>query len=526
MNQTFVKSTLILSIATLVSKILGSIFRIPLQNIAGDEVLGIFSLVYPVYMVALILSVAGIPVAISKLISEARVNKDHEQIGEIYRTASILTLLFGVTSFSLVMIFSDQIAGLLGGPSVKPALIIVSLTLLVAPYMAVYRGYFQGFENMVPTALSQVIEQFVRVGLILILAVVLVSKNYSSASIAGGIMIGSSLGALASLIYLQRLYRKSIQKNKVVKRSPFSFEKFLQTSKVILLISIPISIGAITMALVNFVDSLTIPMSLLNANVPSSELNYLYGIYGRGLSLVQIVTVFSSSLVLPLIPLITRKLAENDLISTREIIGKTHFMSHLISWPAAFGLFALTVPLNIALFTNTEGSYVLSIISISSVFTSLAILGTGILQGMNLAKHAAYIVVGAVVLKIITNILFIQQFGLVGAAYSTLLIYIVIFIANSIVMIRRTAFTMWSKKHTMIVIATVVMAAVIGLPTLYFDVEAWSRTTALLYSVGAMFVGAILYFTMLMMTKVIGYDDLLKVPVLKNILLKLKSSQK
>lgn len=522
MNNTFVKSTLILSIATLVSKILGSIFRIPLQNIAGDEVLGIFSLVYPVYMVALILSVAGIPVAISKLISEARANKDEARIEEIYRTASVLTLLFGIMSFSLVVIFLDQIANLLGGPSVKPALLIVSLTLLIAPYMAVFRGYFQGFENMVPTAISQVIEQFVRVGLILMIAVVLVGKNYDSETVSGGIMIGSSVGAFASLIYLQYLFRKHKKQKQVVQRPPFSAERFIKTSKVILRISIPISIGAITMALVNFVDSLTIPMSLLNANVDSSELNYSYGIYSRGLSLVQIVTVFSSSLVLPLIPLITRKLAENDLPATGQIIERTHFMAHLISWPAAFGLFALTVPLNIALFTNTEGSHVLAVIGISSVFTSLAILGTGILQGMNLAKHGAYIVVGAVCLKVVTNLLFIQQFGLVGAAYSTLLIYIAIVIINSIVLMRRTTFKIWSQKHTMIVLSALLMTAVIGLPTLYFDVEIWSRTTALLYSVGAIIIGATVYFAGIMMTKVIQYDDLLKVPVLSKILLKLK----
>lgn len=521
MNQTFVKSTLILSIATLVSKILGSIFRIPLQNIAGDEVLGIFTLVYPVYMVALILSVAGIPVAISKLISEARANGDDGRVDEIYRSASVLTLLFGVLSFSLTLIFVDQIASLLGGPSVKPALIIVSLTLLIAPYMAVYRGYFQGFENMMPTAISQVIEQFVRVGLILVLAFVLVEKNYDSDFISGGIMVGSSLGALASLFYLRHLYSRHKQKHAIGKSS-FSYQKFIETSKVILRISIPISIGAITMALVNFVDSLTIPMGLLKANIEGNALNYLYGIYGRGLSLVQIVTVFSSALVLPLIPLMTRKLAEKDLTATRQIIEKTHFMSHLISWPAAFGLFALTVPLNIALFTDTEGSDVLAIIGLSSVFTSLAILGTGILQGMDLAKHAAYIVAGAVILKVVTNILLVDQFGLVGAAYSTLLIYIVIVIANSILLSRRTAFTIWTKKHTMMVISTIIMAAIIGLPTLYMDVELWHRTTALLYVGGAVFVGVTVYFTILIMTKVIGHEEMSTVPILKNILLKFK----
>ena len=109
MKHTFVKSTLILTVATLISKILGSIFRIPLQNIAGDEVLGIFSLVYPVYMVTLTLSVAGIPIAISKLISEARAHHDEGKIKQIFTTARILALLFGFISFAIIYIFSIKL---------------------------------------------------------------------------------------------------------------------------------------------------------------------------------------------------------------------------------------------------------------------------------------------------------------------------------------------------------------------------------------------------------------------------------
>ena len=202
MNNIFLKSTLILSIATLASKVLGSIFRIPLQNIAGDEVLGIFSLVYPVYMVALTLSVAGIPVAISKLISEALVQNDTDRIHKIYRTATILTILFGVISFSLIYSFSGPISELLGGSSTRLALIIVAATLLISPYMAVYRGYFQGYQDMRPTAISQVLEQFIRVGFILLFAYVLVTRNYSDEIVSGGVMAASILGALASVVYL------------------------------------------------------------------------------------------------------------------------------------------------------------------------------------------------------------------------------------------------------------------------------------------------------------------------------------
>lgn len=514
-QSTFVKSTLILTVATLLSKVLGSVFRIPLQNIAGDEVLGIFSMVYPVYMVALYLSVAGIPIAISKLIAEARAKNDPKTIQHIYYTASILALLFGLISFTIIFLFSDPLANALGGPSTKLALIIVSATLLIAPYMAVYRGYFQGFENMKPTAVSQVIEQFVRVVFIILIAYVLVLNNYSNEIVAGGVMIGSIGGALFSLLYLRRSYHLSSVKIK--KRSPFSFHLFTVWSKRILKVSIPIAIGAVTMALLNFVDSFTIPYGLRAAGVASNDVNYLYGIYGRGLALVQIATVFATSIVLPLIPLMTAKLTEKDFDGTRKIIDETHEMTHLLSWPAAIGLLALIFPINLALFTNLEGSTMLAIIGFSSVFTSLTVLGTGVLQGMNLAKTGAIIILGAVGLKTIANIVLIKGFGLTGAAWSTLFVYIVIFFANSHFIYHTIKFSFVSLKTVKIILSAIIMGIIIGLPTLYFNVSEWSRWTALLYVTLGVTVGGLFYFIELCILRVIDKKFLLQLPLLNKL---------
>ncbi len=511
-QSTFVKSTLILTIATLLSKVIGSIFRIPLQNIAGDEVLGIFSLVYPVYMVALYLSVAGIPIAISKLIAEARTSQDTAKIKKIYVTARILALSFGVISFTIIYSFSEPIANALGGPSTEIALIIVALTLLVAPYMAVYRGFFQGFGDMRPTAISQVIEQLVRVALILIVAYFLVAMDYSNDIVAGGIMAGSVLGALGSLFYLLfKYFRSSV---KVTSKEKYSGKDFSTYSKTILKISIPIAIGSVTMALFNFVDSFTVTYGLRNAGADASEISYLYGIYGRGLTLVQITTVFASSIILPLVPLITTKLAERKLDETRGIIEQTHRMTHLISWPAAIGLLALTLPLNLALFKDLEGSLMLAIINLSSVFTSLTLLGTGILQGMNAAKTGALIILSGVVLKVFSNIFFIQAFGLDGAAYATLLVYFVLFIVNSVFIYRMIRFTILGKNTVKMIVASIVMGAAVGLPTLWLDFTQWSRMAAMGYLTVAIIVGGVLYFLLLWLMKAIHKQDLKKIPVI------------
>ncbi|ASN04115.1 putative polysaccharide biosynthesis protein [Virgibacillus necropolis] len=509
-KSTFVKSTLILSVATLLSKVLGSIFRIPLQNIAGDEVLGIFSLVYPVYMVALILSVAGIPIAISKLIAEARIKNELETIKHLYITASILAILFGIISFTLIYSYSPLLAATLGGSSTRLALIVVAATLLVAPYMAVYRGFFQGFEDMGPTAVSQVIEQFIRVGFILLVAYYLVSNGFSDEIVAGGVMAGSVIGALFSLLYLRLKYNRSHFKLSPV--GTYSYQTFTTWSKNILKVSIPIAIGAITMALLNFVDSITIPYGLESAGIKTSNITYLYGIYGRGLSLVQIATVLATSIVLPLIPLITTKLAAKDYGKTRDIIEKTHRITHLTSWPAAIGLLALTLPLNLALFTNVEGSLTLAILGFSSVFTSLTVLGTGILQGMNLANQAAIIIVVGVVIKTFSNIYFIDLFGLNGAALSTLIVYIILFVINSSYIRKQLSFKIFNAEIFKMVFSSLTMGAIIGIPTLFFSFEYWSRIQALSYVLLAIVFGSGFYFMQLYVMKVIDKDTCRSLP--------------
>lgn len=508
-KSAFVKGTFILTIAGLLSKVVGSVFRIPLQNIAGDEVLGIFSLVYPVYMVALILSVAGIPLAISKLIAEANTESKGSAVKEIFTTASILALLFGILSFTIIFTFSASIADLLGGPATELALVVVAATLIIAPYMAVYRGFFQGYGQMEPTAVSQVIEQFIRVGLILFFAYYLVSRNATNEVIAGGIMIGSVVGAAASLFYLRFKYSRSHLKLPITKK--YSFSTFSHYSKRILTLSIPIAIGSITMALLNFVDSFTISYGFRSAGISTNDINYLYGIYGRGLSLTQITTVFATSIVLPLVPLISARLAEKNKAGMRDIIEKTYRMTHLISWPAAIGLLALTLPLNHALFTNLEGSSMLAVINFSSVFTSLTILGTGILQGIDLFKPAAFIILIGVGLKTVTNIYFIHYLGLDGAALSTLLVYIFLFVINTIYIYKHVRFKVISFDTVKIICSSLTMGIIIGFPTLMFNLENWNRITSFVYVITAILLGALLYLGQLLLFKVVDKNKLLNI---------------
>ncbi|MCT1576580.1 polysaccharide biosynthesis protein [Oceanobacillus kimchii] len=504
--NTLVKGTLFLTIAAIFSKVLGSVFRIPLQNIAGDEVLGIFSFVYPVYMVALILSVAGIPIAISKLISEARVDKNENRIWFIWNTARILAICFGLISFGFIYIFLDPIAYLLGGESTKFALFIVSLTLLVAPYMAVYRGYFQGYENMAPTAISQVMEQLIRVFCMLGIAYYLVIQQSPAEEIAGWMMIGSVIGAFASLIYLLLLFRR---KNQIqTHHKSFTFSNFSSYSKNILRVSIPIAFGTITMAFMNVVDSLTVSFGLRQFGVEPAMISYEYGIYGRGLALVQITTVIASSIVVPLIPYIANKLKGNHKSEISRSLSSIFFYSQLISWPVAIGMAALIIPLNVSLFTDTYGSELIGLLVFSSIFTSLSILSTGILQAINEERKAAIYIFYGVGCKVLLNLLLIPFIGLYGAAVSTFIVYLGILILNLSFIRKQIHFSILIHKSLRIIGVSGITGIVLWFPTSQFAIESWDRLQASLYVIISAIIGLLIYLILVIIFRIMSSEEI------------------
>lgn len=274
------------------------------------------------------------------------------------------------------------------------------------------------------------------------------------------------------------------------------------------------------MALLNFVDSVTIPTALKSYGNQPGEINHLYGIYGRGQALVQIATVVSTSIVLPLIPYITRAIAENEWDRTRNVINRAHDLGHFVSWPAAFGLLALTLPINLGLFTNLEGSLVLAVISFSSLFTSLTVLGTGILQGMNQSNQAAIIIIFGVAVKFLLNFVLIRYYGLTGAAYSTAIIYLLLFLLNTYFILKAIRFPVWKKETTVLALSSMIMAAAIGIPTLFLDIAGWSRIQALGYTAGAVIVGGSIYMVLVILLKGLDRETLQSIPVLNKIMSK------
>ncbi|OIJ13044.1 hypothetical protein BKP37_11030 [Anaerobacillus alkalilacustris] len=508
MNRRFVEGALYISIATILSRLIGSFFRVPLQNIAGNEVLGIYTLIYPVYMTTLTLAVAGIPLTISKLIAEARANGNEQEIYYIFRTANILAVLLGSLSFSIIFLFSETLATVLGGQHVRIPLIILTSSLVIAPYMAIYRGFFQGFEQMQPTAISQIIEQFVRVVFILCIAFILVNQNMSVENIVSGVMIGSVISVIVSLFYLKLKWKKAKLLQQIT--LGFQFAQLSRWAKRIITLSIPICIGTLTFTIIFVVDSFTVPTQLIKIGFEKEIVTDLYGYYGRGLVLIQIPVVLAQSLILPMIPAVS-----SNTLNSQQITEKVLYFMHLTAWPISMGIFALTAPLNYALFGDFNENVLIAVTHLSALFITFSVLTTGILQANNRSVQVAIVLICCSILKGILNLLLIPFLGLLGAAIATVVVYMGLSILNTWVIKKHLSIQIWTRNYTVFSCSAIVMAMMISVPFQLLFHYTWTRIETVFYLTGITLCGAVIYCILITLFKGITNKELSCIPIIR-----------
>lgn len=244
----FVNGAAILSVAGIIVKILGAIFRIPLSSIIGSEGIGLYQLAYPMYSFLLVISSAGFPVAISRLVAQAVNVGDYKLADRTFRLSRKLMLVLGATATIIMLLASGFVANKQGNPDSKYALMAIAPAILFVSVMSAYRGYFQGMQNMVPTAISQIIEQFIKLVAGLGFAAVFVryGVEWGAAGAVGGVM----LSELVALVYIVFLYGKASPNIKADISSMTTDTSDLtsrQIIKDILLIAIPVAIGSAIM---------------------------------------------------------------------------------------------------------------------------------------------------------------------------------------------------------------------------------------------------------------------------------------
>ncbi|NEZ47682.1 polysaccharide biosynthesis protein [Clostridium niameyense] len=426
-KQSLIKGTLILGCAGIIAKFLGLFFRWPLQMLIGDEGVGYYQMSYPLYMF-FIAAASGIPVAVSKMVSERKAVGDSKGVALVLKEAMIFMTLMGLGFSSILIVFSKKIIYFLKWDSKSYySLIGISLAPFFISIMSVFRGFFQGLQNMTYTAKSQIIEQLGRVIIGVGLAYVLLPKGIEYS--AGGAAIGAAAGGLLGGLYLISKYfhikrEFNISKSK---RSSLIMTKLLYTA-------IPISIGSAVGTIMSLIDSALVPQKLLEAGLTYKQSTILYGqLTGKAFTLVNVPLTLSVALCSSLVPIIAESYILNrkiDIIKKLELAIK---LSMIIAIPSCLGLSFMARPILNLIFPGQDAGYeILRYLSLVIPFIVLSQTSTAILQGvgkyitpvMNLAIGCVFKIFITLILVPMPNI------NIYGAVLGTIVGYVVAGILN------------------------------------------------------------------------------------------------
>jgi O-antigen/teichoic acid export membrane protein len=520
MANKLVKGTFILSVATLFTKVIGSLFWMPFQNIAGDETVGLYRISFPFYTILLMVASAGIPITVSKFVAERLSKEDWPGARRVLKAASLILSLSGLAAFCLLFFGADYIAKvLLENPPTRSSLKVLAFAILVVPVMAVYRGYFQGHQQMMPTGVSQVVEQVIRVGTVIGLTWWMVKEGFSRELVAAGATSGAFLGALGGLAVVLWYNRRDLAEGRRIGHAADSSrEPLLPLAGQILRFAIPISLASLVLPLIGLVDSFTVPRLLMEIGHSESATNTLFGIYSRGEPFVNVISTFSSALTLALIPAISAHVARQEWKAVEHKIGQAWLMTLVVSLPSCLILAILARPLNIMMYEDAKGTETLSVLAFSAIFSTMAVTSSGILQGLGYNKvPVRHLLIGAA-FKVAGNFVFVPEMGIAGSALAMVVAYFVVCMLNMWTVLRKTGVRInWFRQIAKPVISSLVMSVIL---LAAFDyTQGWitaadsPRLASTALSAALALFAGLVYFVALVVTKSIGEQELRLLPM-------------
>jgi stage V sporulation protein B len=434
-KQSLIKGTFILGIAGIAAKFLGFFFRWPLIMLIGDEGIGYYQMSYPLYTFFIAIA-SGIPVAVSKMVSEKVAVGDKDGSIVVLKKAIMLMFILGGGFTAVLLAFSHQLIDFFKWDHrAYYSLVGISAAPVVISIMSAFRGFFQGLQNMYPTAVSQIIEQFGRVCVGVGLAFILLPRGIEYS--AGGAAFGAAAGGTLAGIYLISKYLKVRKEFKVRKSGE---DRVILTK--LLYTAIPISLGATVGTIMSLIDSILVPQKLLQAGFNYTEATTLYGqLTGKAFVLVSVPLTLSMALCTSLVPMI----AEAHLLNRRgELVSKVDMamrLSMVIAIPSAMGLYFMAMPiLNLVFPGHAAGYKILQYLALSIPFIVLAQTSTAIMQGMG--KYITPVInlgIGCFV-KVIINFILVPVPGInvYGAVIGSICGYII-----------AAALNIWMMKKTL-----------------------------------------------------------------------------
>ena len=523
-KSTFFGGAAILAVSAILVKVIGAIYRIPLGNILSDEVMADYNSAYNIYNFFLTISTAGLPVALSKTISEANALGRHNQVQRTFRVAFVTFLVLGLVSFFCMTVLAAPMAQIvISNPKAVYCVMALAPSVLCVCVMSAFRGYFQGHFNMMPTGISQVIEAFFKlvVGLALALFLVNVVQKPELGSV--GAIIGVSCGSVVALLYILFLFFRDRGRRRThATDTPERSGRILAN---LLRLAIPITLGSAATSLVTLIDTKLVMSQLqsvyqavdgLDKEAALDAARGLYGIYSKTMSIYNLPFSMMVPLTACIIPAVSASLARRDHLGAQKVSESALRIGLLLALPMGMGLFALGGPIMGLLFPTIDVSVagpLLSVLGLASIFVALQLLCNSILQANGMVNLPILAVIIGGVVKVVVNFILVgnPNIRINGAPVGTLTCFIVIS-ALEIFIIRRSipAPPSFLRAFLKPFVPSVIMAA-----------AAWATYGLLtnflhmgnsLATIGGIGVGVVVYLVLVLALRVLSREDLALMP--------------
>jgi len=529
-ESNFVVQGSILAIASIVVRIIGIAYRIPMINIIGDEGMGYYGTAFNVYNIALLLSSYSLPLAVSKMVSARLANKQYRNAERIFRTALAYATIVGAVTAAIIWFGADFFASkIFYMPYAAFALRTLAPTVWIMAYLGVFRGYFQGRGTMVPTAFSQVFEQIINAIVSVVAGSYLFNEalkvesmkgeagsGYSYAWGAAGGTIGTGSGAftaLAFLLLLFLLYRKTT-KRQLRRDTSGVVESYGDITRILFFTVVPVIVSSAIYNVNSVIDN-----GLLARNYASlgreAEFAAEWGVYtGKYHLLINVPMAVSNALSSSLIPSVSRAVASGNIKQIRSKVATAIRFSLLIAIPSTVGLTVLAGPINDMLFSgdNTLAIQMTLYGSLAVVFFSLSTVTNAILQGIDKMHLPIIHALIALVLHIgaLEVMALVFDMGIYSMVYANIIFGVIMCVLNHTA-IRRTIGYKQEVKKTVLI--PTVSAAVMGVCTFgAYKLIHFAIQSNILSTLVSIFVAVAVYGVLLIKLKAMTADEMREMP--------------
>ena len=466
-NSKFLKGTMILTISSIIVKVIGSLNWIILSRVLGGEGIGLYQMGFPIYLMAITVSSAGVPVAISIITSEKLANKDYRGAKRVFNVSLRLLLISGLIFSSALFFGADFLINqhIIRDSRAYYSIIALAPAVFFVTFLASFRGYLQGWQIMKPTATSEVVEQLVRVITMLVFADLFMP--YGLAYAAGGASMGAGAGAFCALLVLMWFYRRlkrRLHAEIEAQDDSIPTESAGHIIKRLLKLALPVSLTSLMLPIGANLDLLIVPQRLEAAGFDVRHATELFGyLTGMAVPLVNLATIFTAAMTISLVPSISESRALERFDAIRDKIRLAFRVAMIITFPCFMGLFFLAEKVAALIYNAPGAAGAIQTMSVGILFLGMHQISTGILQGLGKTAIPVINMILACIVKVVMSwwLTAIPFLGIKGASMATVADFAVAAIINMGFIYKYTGFTFSLGSLLKPLLASGVMGAVI-----------------------------------------------------------------